>query len=134
MESAASFAARTLARTGLTLAQIPDGVPEDMLCGSIACRSPHGTVVLVDHTHQDEDGYDIYARAVIVERGPLLPPADPAATGLLGDFDPVVRRAPNAHDLYTARGLDAPEWIVLGQFGGSASSVSEREAARRNAS
>lgn len=131
MESAASFTARVLARTGFTPAQIPDGEPDDMLRGSIVCRSPHGTVVLTDHIGQDDDGYDIYARAVMVERGALLPPAEPTATGLFG-VDPVVRRATDAHDLYRIRGLEAPEWIAHGEFSGSASSVSIREAARRN--
>ena len=84
METVESFAARVLAHTGLPLAAIPDGEDADLICGSIACARGGSTVVLVDHSHQDEGGTDWYRRAVVVGRTDDLPPAWKDATGTIG--------------------------------------------------
>ena len=84
-ETAESFAARVFGRVGLRPDQIPDAPADVMIGGSIACSSPHGTVVLVDHTHQDDSGVDYYARCVMVDRGAELAPASAGATGTITD-------------------------------------------------
>ena len=132
MEAVTEFADRALASTGLALTAMPDGEDGDLLGGCIAAHSPYGVVVLVDHAGQDDEGADIYARAVVVGRTAQCPPWDGSSRGLLGHHDPVVRRDPEAYDLYAARGLTPPEWLAHGQATGTASSVSLTEAARRN--
>jgi hypothetical protein len=84
-ETAESFGARIFDRVGLRPEQIPDAPASVMLGGSIACSSPHGVVVLVDHTHQDDDGVDHYARCAMVDRGAELAPASVGATGIITD-------------------------------------------------
>lgn len=132
MEAVKAFAGRALASTGIALTAMPDGDDSDLLGGCIAARSPYGTVVLVDHAGQDDEGAEIYARAVVVGRTAECPPWDGSSRGLLGGHDPVRRRDPAAYDLYAARGLTPPEWIALGQATGTASSISLTEADRRN--
>ena len=85
METTASFAARVLAHTGLSIADIPDAPAEEMLSGSIACARGGTTVVLIEHAHQDSDGTDWYRRAVVVGRTADLPRARRGATGCIGE-------------------------------------------------
>ncbi len=84
-ESLKNFMKRVEREAGMTLNRIPDAEEDAMLGGSIAASSPHGTLVLVDWSHQDEDSYDIYERVVLVNRSPNLPPADKDATGRFAD-------------------------------------------------
>lgn len=84
METARDFARRVLERSGLEASEAPDGAPEVMLEGSVVASSPHGKLVLVDPVGEDADGVPVYSRAVLVERGPGLPPARPGATGRMG--------------------------------------------------
>lgn len=85
METTASFAARVLAHTGLSIADIPDGEETDLLGGSIACTRGGTTVVLIEHAHQDSDGTGWYRRAVVVGRSDDLPRARRGATGCIGE-------------------------------------------------
>lgn len=78
-----SFVSRIKQATGLQPEAIPDGQLDDLLGGSIVAASPHGRLVLHDPIGRDGDGTTYYERAVIVGRGSQLPPADPAATGVI---------------------------------------------------
>ncbi len=82
-ETATSFASRVERHSGLKVSRIPNAEPEVMLGGAIICNSPHGTLVFTDWSHQEEDGTDIYSKAVIVNRGSELAPADHDADGII---------------------------------------------------
>lgn len=82
-ETAASFASRVERRSRLKINRIPNAEPEVMLGGAIICTSSHGTLVFTDWSHQEEDGTDIYSKAVIVNRGSELAPADHDADGII---------------------------------------------------
>ncbi|MDQ5952158.1 MAG: hypothetical protein QG626_285 [Patescibacteria group bacterium] len=82
-ETAASFASRVERSSGLKVNRIPDAEPEVMLGGAIICSSPHGKLVFTDWSHQDDDGVDIYSKAVLIYRGGELAPADNDADSII---------------------------------------------------
>ena len=83
MESVKNFVGRVESRTGLNISRIPDAPEDVMLGGAIIASSPHGTLVYTDWSHQDDDGVDIYSKAVLVNRSARLPAADQDADGIL---------------------------------------------------
>ncbi|MBI4427206.1 MAG: hypothetical protein HY569_01835 [Candidatus Magasanikbacteria bacterium] len=82
-ETIESFVKRVEEATGLKLNRIPDAPPDDLLGGSIIERSPYGTLIFRDLSHQDADGNDIFDKAAIVNRSKELLEADPDADGLM---------------------------------------------------
>lgn len=81
METVSSFAVRVRRFTGLELSELPDAPDDVMLGGSIVCRRGGTAIVLVDLDHQDEEGNDVYRRAVLCGRAADLPAARDGATG-----------------------------------------------------
>lgn len=68
-ESLENFVRRVEEAAGQPIALIPTTTDASVLYeGPVACTSSHGTLVLVDHTGQDEDGYDLYRSSVLLVR------------------------------------------------------------------
>lgn len=68
METMESFEARVLARTGLTLEEIPEGEPGDIIGGHIFVR--HGGLYVVGTGYPDRDeetGEEMYSAFVRVQ-------------------------------------------------------------------
>lgn len=73
-ETAESFVDRVLDATGIALAAIPDGTPEDMLDGRIFAR--RGATVVVSRGYPDTDpetGAETYHEFRVIDRASDLP-------------------------------------------------------------
>lgn len=71
-ETVESFVDRVFDATGIALAAIQDGVPEDMLAGHIFCRRGPTAVVSYGYPVETSDG-PVYREFRVIDRTPDLP-------------------------------------------------------------